>query len=88
MEIGRQKLLWVAALVLVLAIFPAEAINLAAETYGHGDLNVNQQDVHYGMLRESSSPPPPPVGNRVPSPPPPPPHRRHHHHHPRPPPLS
>jgi hypothetical protein len=86
MEIGHQKLLWV-ALVLVLATFPAEAnINLAATTYGHGDVNVKQEDVHYGMLRESSSPPPSPVRNRVPSPPPPP-HRHRHRHRP-PPPLS
>jgi hypothetical protein len=59
MEISRQKLLWV-ALVLVLAI---EARNLAATTY---------QDVHYGTLKESAKSPPPPQRNFVRSPPPPP----------------
>ncbi|KAE7996271.1 hypothetical protein FH972_001005 [Carpinus fangiana] len=76
MEIGRQKLLLVAFVLLVVATFPAEARKLVAATDGDGhgkekevsfqpkpDLSVKRHDVKYGMLKEASNPPPAPEQN-------------------------
>jgi hypothetical protein len=77
MEIGRQKLLLVAFVLLVVATFPAEERKLVAATDGDGhgkekevsfqpkpDLSVKRHDVKYGMLKESSNSPPAPHKNR------------------------
>jgi hypothetical protein len=76
MEIGRQKLLLAAIVLLVVATFPPDARKLVAATDGDGhgkekevsfqpkpDLSVKRHDVKYGMLKEVSNPPPAPERN-------------------------